>query len=105
LSLALVLAPLTNAAKADQQLDRLILCSAIFNASLALATNDALKQDYQNQTLRYAKRALERARTLGMTEESFTQRAAELGSSTSIEEGDLAAERGRCLNDAPPAGQ
>lgn len=92
-------------AKADGRMDRLILCSAIFNASLAFASNDALKKEYEAKTLEYAEAALKRAKELEVSEEAFKQRAGDLGANTTITQDSLPAERSRCLNEVSRADQ
>lgn len=84
-------------AQADETLDRLILCSAIFNASVARTKGEELREDYVQKTLRYAQAAIAEAEQLGMSEAQFQQYAIELGERATIQESDLAAQRSHCL--------
>ena len=105
LAVLLLIAGLTAAlfpgkpAYADERLDGLILCAAVFNASLARANNQALRDDYEMKTRRYANAAIRRAENMGMTTEGFQTRAMALGEETTISEDELPSSRARCLSD------
>jgi hypothetical protein len=85
-------------ALADETLDQLVLCSAIFNASVARTKGEELREDYVQKTLRYAQAAMAEAEQQGMSEQQFQQYALELGERATIQESDLAAQRSHCLS-------
>ena len=84
-------------ALADEKLDELVLCSAIFNASVARTKGEELREDYVQKTLRYAQAAIAEAEQQGMSEAQLQQYAIVLGERATIQESDLSAQRSHCL--------
>ena len=101
MALSALLAVHPTIAKADERMDQLILCAAIFNASVARTKGEELRNDYVQKTLRYANAATSIAEQQGMTEEQFQQHALELGERATISESDLPAQRSHCLSKVP----
>ncbi len=86
-------------AQERDRLDDLVLCSAIFNASVERTTGEELRNEYIQETVSYAEAAIALADARGMGEKEFQTYAVNLGDSFSIAESELPAERARCRSD------
>ena len=88
-------------AQERDRLDELVICSAIFNASVGRTAGEELRNDYIQETVSYAEAALALAGERGMGEQEFQSYAMNLGESITIEESALPAERARCRSNVP----
>lgn len=95
-----IIGPHASAQDRDR-LGELVLCSAVFNASVARTSGEELRNEYVQETVAYAKAALALADERGMTEQEFQTYAVEVGESVTIAESELAGERARCRSGVP----